>query len=298
VLTLPGCMLWLFAWYDGWNNSFNKGYEQAPVGPLTGLLGILLFISAMFYVPLAQARQASTGDWRSFYDFRLIAGLARRHWLACLILAALYSLVSVPVMILKTAPIFFTQNNPTVSDFTTAQALKQLNGYYFFAAMLVFPGYVILRLAAARIYAGGILAGVQAGHVPVAALGEKERQELQRLDLIQVNPPRARHVLLRVARTTGAWAMRCAAVAAAGFVWFSFVAQIFISEFFMYHPGIGWLNQPLVQLPWFHYLPPQVQSPWPGILLTAVLILIVFGCGRLAKWFSALHRNRLLQTHP
>src|SRR5438445_5225371 len=25
VLTLPGCALMLFSWYDGWNNSFNKG---------------------------------------------------------------------------------------------------------------------------------------------------------------------------------------------------------------------------------------------------------------------------------
>src|SRR5881397_3409231 len=57
VLTMPGCILWLFAWYDGWNNSFNKGYEQAPVGPLTGIFGVLLFIAAMLYVPLAQARQ-------------------------------------------------------------------------------------------------------------------------------------------------------------------------------------------------------------------------------------------------
>jgi hypothetical protein len=38
-------------------------------------------------------------------------------------------------------------------------------------------------------------------------------------------------------------------------VWFTFVAQIFISEFINYHPVIGWLNQPLVQLPWFHYVP-------------------------------------------
>ncbi len=33
LVTIPGCFLWLAAWYDGWNNSFNKGYEQAAVGP-------------------------------------------------------------------------------------------------------------------------------------------------------------------------------------------------------------------------------------------------------------------------
>ena len=33
VLTLPPCALWLFAWWGGWENSFNKGYEQFAVGP-------------------------------------------------------------------------------------------------------------------------------------------------------------------------------------------------------------------------------------------------------------------------
>ncbi len=65
ALTLPGALLWLFSWYDGWNNSFHKGYEQAAVGPAMGLLGVGLFIAAMLYVPMAQARQASTGSWRS-----------------------------------------------------------------------------------------------------------------------------------------------------------------------------------------------------------------------------------------
>ena len=68
LLTLPTGLLWVFAWYDGWNNSFNKGYEQYYVGMIIGGIGVLLFIAAMFYVPLAQARQAVTGDWRAFYS--------------------------------------------------------------------------------------------------------------------------------------------------------------------------------------------------------------------------------------
>ena len=31
--TLPFTLLWLGAWWAGWENSFNKGYEQAFVGP-------------------------------------------------------------------------------------------------------------------------------------------------------------------------------------------------------------------------------------------------------------------------
>ena len=39
---------------------------------------------------------------------------------------------------------------------------------------------------------------------------------------------------------------RVAAVCVAGFLWFTFVAQIFVAEFFFYHPFSGWLNQALV----------------------------------------------------
>src|SRR2546429_8683233 len=87
-------------WYDGWNNSFNKGYEQFSVGPGVSVLGILLFITAMLYVPMAQARQAVTGNWRCFYQFRLIRTLVRRRWFACFGLAALYALCSLPILVL------------------------------------------------------------------------------------------------------------------------------------------------------------------------------------------------------
>lgn len=170
VLTLPACVLWLFAWYDGWNNSFNKGYEQAPIGPLTGILGIILFIAAMLYVPLAQARQAVTGDWRSFYNFSFVWGIVRRHWLACLLLAALSSICFVPVMILKTAPTFIGQQ-PHYADMANAQVLKALNNYFFAAAFLVFPLYVYVRVLAARIYARGVLRGIQRGRQRFGAEG-------------------------------------------------------------------------------------------------------------------------------
>src|SRR5262249_8209538 len=50
-----GCLIMVFSWNFGWLNSFNKGYEESLIGPLSGLLvGIPLFIAAMFYVPMAQ----------------------------------------------------------------------------------------------------------------------------------------------------------------------------------------------------------------------------------------------------
>jgi hypothetical protein len=290
VLTMPACILWLFAWYDGWNNSFNKGYEQAPIGPLTGILGIMLFIAAMLYVPLAQARQAVTGDWRSFYHFSFVWALVRRHWLACLFLAAMSSLFFVPVMILKTAPTFIGQQ-PRFADMTNPQLIAELNRYFFAAAFLIFPFYVYLRVLAARIYARGVLHAVQTGEITVADLSPKERMELQRLNLIQVNPPRSRHVLLRVATSTTSLAIFGAGIFATAFIWFTFVAQIYVSAFFNYHEPLTWLNQPLVQLPWFRYMPPHLQNPAPEFFLTALLLGLIFGTYALGKRLFSFFRR-------
>lgn len=254
VLTLPACTLWLFAWYAGWNNSFHKGYEQAAVGPLTGMLGIALFIVAMLYVPMAQARQAATGHWRSFYDFPLVWGLVRRRWWACVGLAALYALLSVPVMAMKTAPAFFDRL-PGYPQMTDAQVLAQLNSYFFFACLLVFPAYIALRLVAARIYAAGLLKSVRAGHIPFDRLARIERSVLDRLGLLEVKPAAERHVLVKTIGGTGRFAARFAAGALAVTIWFVFISQIYISEFLNYHAAHGWLNQPLIQLPWFKYIP-------------------------------------------
>jgi hypothetical protein len=70
-------LLWLFAWFAGWNNSFHKGYELAFVGPAAGWLGVALFISDMLYVPYAQVRHAVSGERRRFFELGL---LRRLRW--------------------------------------------------------------------------------------------------------------------------------------------------------------------------------------------------------------------------
>lgn len=298
VLTLPGCALMLFSWYDGWNNSFNKGYEQAPVGPLTGILGIFLFIAAMLYVPMAQARQAVSGYWKSFYDVRTVWGLVRRHRGACFLLALGYSLLWFPINILKTAPYFLAHNNLAVENFTSDQALAFLTRYFFWCGFLVFPAILFLRLWAARIYARGLLSGLQKGSIPVQALAAREREELLRLDLIQITPPRSRHVLLQVAAQTGSGLWSTGLLVATGLVWFTFVAQIYIAEFIHYHPITGWINQPLVQLPWFRYVPAHLLNPWPEVFFTLALLVLLLGGASLAAKLKRLVRPAVPGSVP
>jgi hypothetical protein len=61
----------------------------------------------------------------------------------------------------------------------------------------------------------------------------------------------------------------------------------------MYHQALAWMNQPLVQLPWFRYIPPHVQNPAPEFLLTALFLVLIFGAYALAKRLLAfIHQHR------
>ena len=253
VLTLPGCMLWWFSWFAGWNNSFHKGYELAWVGPVTGLIGIALFILAMFYLPMAQARQAVTGEWKRFYEYRTVRKIIRRQWFPCFCLAALYALLNVPIMLLKTGPFFFAQGNPGLADLTLLEAKKWLGDYYFAASLIVFPLFILLRVIAARIYARGVQTLYQEKKLVDHELSDFERNVLEKLQLPIKQSP---HVVL----STAAHIARVATGAAMAAVWFIFAAQIYVAQFLLYHPGQGWINQPAVHLPWFKYLPKHLQG--------------------------------------
>jgi len=291
VLTLPACVLMLFGWYDGWNNSFNKGYEQFLVGPGISWLGIMAFITAMLYTPMAQARQAVTGNWRSFYQFRLIWTLVRRRWLACFGLALFYALCSVPLLILGSIVMFLPNINPKLADLTPARTIQVLNSYFFWSALFVFPAFVALRLVAARIYGTALLKAVQTGVVHQSALAENERQALHRLELLQVEPPRLRHPVLRIVTWAGTRAGRITFGFLTGLIWFGFIVELYIVQFFNYRGAQVWLNQPLVHLPWFHHMPAALKNPWGDFLLAAAVVFLGWRLAKVVRWLKKLsHR--------
>jgi hypothetical protein len=260
VLTLPSGSLMLFSWYAGWHNSFNKGYEQAPVGPITGLAGIVCFIAAMYYVPIAQIRQASTGNWRSFYDFKTVWQLIRKKWLSCLGLAALYALLAIPFTIVKSAPTFFPSNS-ALTSLSPERALAFAKAYYLYTAFLLFGCYLILRIVAAKIYASSMVACIQSGALTEEALAECEWETLNRLDLITIKPEPARHFLVRTITWCGTKVGRATVGVALFLFWFLFIGQTYVSEFLIKTEyGRGWLNQPYVQLPWFNYIPSELAG--------------------------------------
>lgn len=263
ILTIPAGLIWMFSWDAGWNVSFDKVYEEAFINTAWGLVGILWFIATMCYVPMAQARQASTGDWRSFYDFRLNWRIARARAGASLGLAALYAAFSLPVVVLAVAPQFFPQiegfqqHYESMSD---AEMAGLLTAYFTWAAAYIFAAYVLLHLLAARIYAGGLLALLQQGKVSAEQLGPRERAVMEHLELLPVAPRDAqpRSVVAHVtwaARWTGGRLFRTLTAVALFAVWFLVAAQIYVGMFLNYRPITGWLNLPLIQLPWLKEIP-------------------------------------------
>ncbi len=260
VITGPAATLWVFSWYAGWDNSFNKGYEQAPVGPITGFSGVGLFILAMMYVPIAQARQAINGDWRVFYQFRLNLRLMRVCWLWMLLLAGLYALASFPVHIIRVFPYFLHVANPNFAEMTATQQIDFMSGYYFWTMWIVFALFIAVRLAAARIYASGVLRALQADRVDPAELGAFEYRALERLGLAVTAENADRHVLIRAVVGGTTWFAKAGAVVALLVVWFMFTAQIFVAQFINYQPFRAWVNQPLVHAPWLKYIPNHLQE--------------------------------------
>ena len=260
VITLPACLLWQFAWFAGWNNSFHKGYELAAVGPLTGILGVVLFMVAMLYLPAAQARQAATGCWRSFYQFGFLWRLIRIRWLSYSPLALLYSLVSIPVMILLTVPTFFPQFNPALLELTGPEAMKFLARYYFVVGLVGFPAFLVLKLAAAGVYGSAVVSAVRAGSVGARDLETSEKRTLEQLGLLSLRQKLASRPLIQTMAWAGSKTGRLAAVTLSLFLWFTFVSQIFISQFFFHRPIAGWMNQPLIQLPYFRYIPQDLED--------------------------------------
>jgi hypothetical protein len=287
LLVAPAGLLWWFGWYDGWNNSFSKGYEQAAVGPLISIIGIFWFITVMFYLPIAQARQAVTGDWRSFFQFQLIRKIVRLKWLACAGLAILYSALAVPLMVFKIYPMFVLQKNPDLANLGGPEIIKFLNSYFFWRALWLFPAYLLLKQLAGRIYASGVLELTQTGMIDFSQLAPGEQATLTQLGLAEKKSAPPRHIAIRIIAWAGTRVGRIVTAIIVVLAWFAFVGQIYVGEFFAYHGAVAWLNQPLILLPWFHLLPSALKPPGHEVVFLLLLLAIIAICSALFRAFRA-----------
>jgi hypothetical protein len=241
LVVLPAAGLILFAWWSGWENSFNKGYEQAWVGPVLSFLAIGYFIIAMTLLPLAEVRQALNNSWAAFFDVTFLRRVAREAKLGLVGLAILFVTAGFVVAVMKVAALPLGNAAETPAD-----AARVAQVYPLVIAALLFPLYVALRLAAARLYARAALE--LAATDGVAAFAARERSLLERLSL-DGGGPRERGALTRLVVGSGSLVAGALASAVMFAIWFGFVGEIYVSQF-LAHDWTHWLNHPLVQLPW------------------------------------------------
>jgi hypothetical protein len=256
LFTLPATSLWLYAWVLGWNISFFKLYEQSALGISLGLFGILLFIVAMLYVPLAHARQAVTGEWRAFFDFHFNWKLVRRSAASMLPVALLFVVASGVIMILRTAP-YTIGSAPQFDTLSVEQLHQWLVRYHLAAGAVLFPAYVLVWLSVAKTYARAVVLETR-DNSNCQDLRTLEREAFCQLQLPPQESRMTNSPLLRGASWTVGQATSGAIVLLTCLCWFAVAAELFIAQFFNYQPGIAWLYHPLVLLPWIKYLPPSL----------------------------------------
>lgn len=255
VLTLPACGLWLGSWYDGWNTSFTKGYENAFVGAQTGVFAHLLFIAAMLYVPMAWAHLAASGRAGAFFQFGLLGKLIWRNGWRMTLFAAIFAVASLPVLALRAAPAAFVTTDPEAwADASTADILRFATRYQLAAGAYLFAAFVLLHLLTARLYRNALLRTVRDDPRLAQFLPDPIRATLFTLRLVPDERPR-RGPILRAARWSAQTASNLAAVLVAAALWFAVIAQVYVGQFLNYIPWAGWLNQPLIHLPCLQTIP-------------------------------------------
>ena len=234
LMTLPFTMLWLVSWAAGWENSFNKGYEQAFVGPIVGLTGVALSMLVMLYLPLALAHQAVEDRAFSMFELRRIrSALAHTGW-GYALFAAMAVVMSLPVFAGRGLMVFGEGIWPGLADYSMDEVAELVTQIALVKGAYVFVTLVMLRRWLAGIYARAVM---RAGAGPDYHLWAGSAV------LGSVPAPASPEPLRSVGVVR--W-VRGAVILA---IWFGLVAQIFVGQF-LNHDWLIWLTHPQFLLPW------------------------------------------------
>jgi hypothetical protein len=151
--TLPFTLLWLGAWWAGWENSFNKGYEQALVGPAVFLTGTLLAALILPVLPLMLAHLAAEDRLSAAFDLRRLRSLVAQAGWRVPALTILTVLLALPFAAARGLITTATDWAPWVQDLSPDQ-LAELQGRIALGfGALAFATAWLVRSLAARIYA-------------------------------------------------------------------------------------------------------------------------------------------------
>lgn len=231
--TLLFALLLLGAWWAGWENSFNKGYEQSAVGPLTWLAGATLAIATLRYLPIATAHVASERRLAAVAEVRRIRELTGAAGMSLIWPALMIALGSLAVLGLRILPVLLQRPETGFADLDE-QGIERVRTYIaMLSACVVFLTALIYRLAAAKAYGralhrlGGPLVGSPTAPGSVVALaGEAASSSRRPLRITQ-----AAAALVVLALSTMA------------------VAALLVGQF-MNHSWLLWMSFPVFGVPW------------------------------------------------
>lgn len=226
--TLPFTLLWLGAWWAGWENSFNKGYEQAFVGPSVFLFGALVAALILPALPLMLAHVATEDRLSAAFELRRLRSLIAQSGWRIPALSALAAIFAFPFAAARGLITTATDWAPWIEDLTPDEAAALRGQIALALAALAFFTAWIIRSLATRIYlraapraAGlkpGLWDGTQAAEAAV--------------------PARAASRLM-----TTVWYIAAMAITLG-------LAFLILAGQFLDHAWWRWLFHPLLTLPW------------------------------------------------
>lgn len=179
VWTLPFTTLWLGAWWAGWENSFNKGYEQAFVGPSVFLFGAALAALILPALPLMLAHLGVEDRLSAAFELRRLRGLIAQAGWRIPALSILTALFAVPFFAARGLITTAGDWAPWTQDLTPDDAAALRGQIALALAAVAFLTVWILRALAARSYASaapraaglkpGLWDGTQAAEAAIPA---------------------------------------------------------------------------------------------------------------------------------
>lgn len=229
LATAPFSVIWLLSWWAGWENSFSKGYEQAFVGPLLGLVGVGLFSAIMIWLPMALAHQAVEGRVLAAFEVRKVRSAVRHSGWGYVFLAIATVVAALPIFAVRGLVVFASDLVPGFDDMNAEQINALRTGI-----LIASSAYIVVVLYMLRSWAGAIYARA----VSQALLG---RDASLWVDSALSDG---------VSRGTRSWTLiHWVRIALLAVIWFGLSTQIYVGQF-LNHDWHLWLTHPLLVLPW------------------------------------------------
>jgi hypothetical protein len=226
--TLPFTLLWLGSWWAGWENSFNKGYEQAFVGPAVFLTGALVAALILPALPFVLAHLAAEDRLAAAFELRRLRTLLSQAGWRVPALMLLTTLAALPFTATRGLITTAADWAPWIEDYGPDEVAAFKGRIALALAAIAFLATWVLRSLAARAYVSA--APRAAGLRPGLWDGSQASEAAV--------PARPRSRLMTTLWYGSAMAMTLA------------LSFLILAGQFLDHAWWRWLFHPVLTLPW------------------------------------------------